>query len=153
MQQLKYPSGMTKLKEVSGRLESLDRYIREFLDSSPNLFWISSRDGKKLHFMSSALREKFGLTWEEVKENPDAWWRIIHPDDKDRVVEAILDRRNKNGEMFRIAYRVIIELEVRWYEAQTFPIHNRSGVVVRIGGMVEDITKFMLSNGKYPGGV
>jgi PAS domain S-box-containing protein len=69
-----------------------------------------------------------------------AWLRYVHPEDADRVHEAVLRTRNTGAE-YHQQYRVIWpDGAVRWLESQGKCQRDGAGKVTRVVGVLADIT-------------
>src|SRR5258708_17915168 len=67
------------------------------------------------------------------------WSDALHPEDRDRVLEAALARQvsGEYDEEFRI---VRPDGSVRWIHDRSFPVRNEAEKVYRIAGIAQDIT-------------
>lgn len=68
------------------------------------------------------------------------WLRFVHPEDTDRVYEAVTRTRKTGGE-YHQQYRVLWpDGSVRWLESQGRSQRNSEGQVTRVVGVLADIT-------------
>lgn len=73
-------------------------YIDEALDESAAIY--------RTRFLSPQIERMLGYPAEAFEEDPDLWWSLVHPDDRDRVHES--DRRHYEiGEPAQSAFRMI----------------------------------------------
>ncbi|MGG6239439.1 PAS domain S-box protein [Nodosilinea sp. AN01ver1] len=68
------------------------------------------------------------------------WLTRVHPDDRDRI--AALAVRELQGEAIDCEYRFLHpDGDLRWLRCQGFPLTDEQGVVLRIVGILDDITE------------
>ncbi len=82
-----------------------------------------------------------GYTAEEYAADPYLWFRMIHPDDRDLVVEHA--ERILAGEVvFPLEHRIVHkDGSIRWVRNMPAPIYDDQGYVVSYDGLVTDITR------------
>jgi PAS domain S-box-containing protein len=120
-----------ELRWKEERFTQLTRSIKE-------VFWIVEPRGPRMHYVSPAYEDIFGLAVESLYKEPLSFLDAIHPDDRQKMVDLIA-KEPKSG--FDLDYRVILpEGEVRWLRTRGFPIENEDGEVHRIAGVTEDVT-------------
>lgn len=88
------------------------------------------------------LARMFGVTPSEASGGPlEAFTRVIHPDDIDRVSKDI-EQVLQNGNSFESEYRVVTaEQPVRWVVARGRVDRDSQGKALRLPGVVVDITQ------------
>ncbi len=81
-----------------------------------------------------------GYTAEEYTADPYLWYRMIHPDDRDMVVDHA--ERILAGEVvFPLEHRIQHKDDsIRWVRNTPAPIYDDQGYVVSYDGLVTDIT-------------
>src|SRR5207244_10289714 len=76
---------------------------------------------------------------DSLYRDPRSFLDAIHPDDRDRVLEAL--KVQETGQRFDHEYRIVRPGgEVRWIRDRGFPVPTDSGRVVKYVGVAEDIT-------------
>jgi PAS domain S-box-containing protein len=104
------------------------------------VFWITSADGSSMIYVSPAYESIWGRTCQSLYEDPSGWVRAIHSDDRDRVSRLFHDKAALGG--FDTEYRVVRpDGAVRWIHDRGFPVRDENGMVYRIAGTAEDITR------------
>lgn len=88
--------------------------------------------------------KSLGFTQEEWIADPELWFRQIHPDDKDRVLEEI-ERYSKRGmednRPFHSEYRLTTRNgEIRWFLDEALDVFDDHGVHLIRQGFMLDIT-------------
>jgi PAS domain S-box-containing protein len=124
----------------AARLEESEQRFREIAEHIQEVFWMSDPEGRRLIYVSPAFETLFGRPPAAALEDPDAALATVHPDDRDRVREAVEAQRR--GERSDIEYRVVRpDGAVRWVRERGFPVHDSSGRVTRVAGITEDVTR------------
>jgi len=90
--------------------------------------------------ISKANERIYGYTAEEFFANPRLWNEVIHPDDRSATQKyQELVRQGKSIQHhFRIIHK---DGSIRWLEAKATPTLNEAGRLIRIDGVVNDITE------------
>jgi len=97
-------------------------------------------DWSELLFVNSAYGDIWGGSIDELEQNPTSFMELVHPDDRERARASM--ERLSNGEPSQLEYRVIPPGEdPRWVQGDSKPIRDGDGNVVRIVGLVRDITE------------
>jgi PAS domain S-box-containing protein len=78
-------------------------------------------DGKTLS-ISPEIEAVLGYTQAEWMADPLIWQKLIHPEDRDRVVEAC-DEANRLGQTFEATYRMIAR------DGRMVTVHDRAVLV------------------------
>lgn len=135
-----------RVRERTAELEATNESLREselrFRQLAENInevFWLSDAGKTAMLYVSPMYQEIWGRSCESLQAKPDAWLESVHPDDRLRVSAAVHTKQvlGQYDEQFRIVRPDGTE---RWIRDRAFPIRTRSGRVVRIVGVAEDIT-------------
>lgn len=111
---------------------------RQLVDNLPQVFWMADPEISKMIYISPAYEKIWGRTCESVYKNPLSWLDGIHPDDRERIRNAIGDRRRpRYTEVFRV---VQPDGSERTAKVRVFPIRDARSRLYRVAGIVEDIT-------------
>jgi PAS domain S-box-containing protein len=82
----------------------------------------------------------FGYTAEEWRDTPDLWARLIHPDDRERVLDA-QRRYMEEGSVFDQEYRTVArDGSVLWVHDVAFVVNDDDGTPLYSQGFLLDIT-------------
>ncbi|GAA0673571.1 PAS domain S-box protein [Natronoarchaeum mannanilyticum] len=120
--------------------ERTQRRLRELAEETDDLLWMYSADWEKLLFVNSAYEDILGGEIDELREDPYKFLDAVHPDDRDRVRDA-MDQAS-SGATTEIEYRVNAdEGYERWVAVQVDPIVGDDGDVERIVGVSHEITE------------
>jgi len=99
---------------------------------------LADQQGSTIHVMG-AIEEILGYSAGEWLERPDAWYRALHPDDRQRVMEE-LEQMNP-GERRELVYRIRRrDGEWRWIR-DTVSLFEDSGGTSYYLGVMTDITR------------
>jgi PAS domain S-box-containing protein len=103
---------ITERKESEDRLREAEEKFRTIVEQNQAIFYTQEIDPEtglsRTNYIAPGNTDLIGYTVEEVLSDPDLWWKIIHPDDRVRVLEA--DRQSnvqQIGEHFSHEYRVV----------------------------------------------
>ncbi|MBP1934705.1 sensor domain-containing diguanylate cyclase [Ammoniphilus resinae] len=145
---------MEKLKAEKAHLQSVTQELTKSKEQLQNIFnhldvaiWSLDVQEQSIH-VSTALEKIYGITREEILENPISLWKeMIHPED--RWVSENLDQQLSSGQPSKAIYRIIRrDGEERWVEDRGVPLADSSGRVRRIDGVVIDITESKMAHDK-----
>ena len=113
--------------------------LTELAAQSNELLWVFSGDWTEIQFVNSRYESLYGRSVESLRANPAEFMTAIHPDDQERVVEAM--QRVSAGESATLEFRLTRpDGEQRWVRAEAQPI-VADGAVDRIVGASRDITE------------
>ncbi|HVB54846.1 MAG TPA: PAS domain-containing protein [Candidatus Acidoferrales bacterium] len=90
---------------------------------------------------SDQLYRNVGLTRDSGPIHPEIFRRMVHPDDRERVV-AEIDEAVARSETIESEFRVILPNgEIRALHRRAVPIRDDSGKAVRLVGVAQDVTE------------
>lgn len=128
--------------------------IRDFLSkladkSDSSVYWLSSADLKKIHYVSPAYDRIWGRPHEMLYAHPELWVTYLHPDDAPKrseagPIERMAARIAELGHCARFEenYRIVRPNgEVRWIVDRGFPIFDDDGICCGVTGVAIDVTK------------
>jgi PAS domain S-box-containing protein len=116
-------------KEAEGRL-------RLVIDTIPQQIWSGTPNGS-LYFFNAQWLSYTGLTQEEAQG--DGWQRILHPDDRARVLKAWRESVVNGTSYEQEARRRGADGQYRWFLARGVPLRDSKGRIVRWYGTNTDI--------------
>jgi len=120
------------LRESEARFRQLAEYIQE-------VFWLTDADLRTVLYVSPAYEALWGQPCAAMYADPLAWTRLIHPEDRERVLQAANTKRALGD--YDEEYRIVRgDGSVRHIRDRAFPIRDRAGRVYRIAGISQDIT-------------
>ncbi len=128
-----------KLKEIA--LRESEKKFHQLADNISDAFWVRSPDLSEVHYVSPAFEKIWGRPVESLRSNPAKWLDFIHAEDRVRVIAGYSLLRDK-GENQDIEYRIVRpDGEIRWVRVRGFPVRDDAGTVIRLAGIVTDITE------------
>ncbi len=130
---------ITEEKKREEQMVKSQSDYKRLVDNSPNIIYRYSLTKGSL-FWSDKVTEILGFTQEELRNNPNIWSDLIHPDDKERV-ETTLTKMVKEKTFDIIEYR-LADKEKQWHfvEDRLLGVFDIDGDTV-IEGIFTDITK------------
>jgi two-component system, LuxR family, sensor kinase FixL len=96
---------------------------------------------KNVLYFDPALKNILGYKDEEVSNRFDDWWRLVHPDDQERVMLAAKAHRDGGVPSFEVPHRMLHkDGSVRWFLCRGAAVEREGGRVTRMIGTDTDIT-------------
>ncbi|MDB5284739.1 MAG: sensory box histidine kinase [Bacteroidota bacterium] len=121
-----------KLEKAANELSQIFNSVEEGLFSMDMV--------RQQYLQVSAGCEKiYGYSIADFFANPRLWYQVVHPEDKTILDKVDMDLHDsKNVEVqFRIIHK---NKSVRWVEVKIIPTLNELRILLRIDGIVKDIT-------------
>jgi len=122
--------------------ETAEQRYRALIDEIPALTYLAWADevGSRV-YVSAQVRSMTGYSQAEWLAEPEVWLRLIHPDDRDRVLSEYR-RCVSTGESFLCEYRAVTRegRQVWWRDEARF-VPDASGQHSYLRGLVVDITE------------
>ena len=126
-------------RETASALKTTAEELQQMAGNIQEIFWSVDAQRKKILYVNQAYEVITGRTCQSLIQNPASYKEMIHPDDRDRVIQK-LDEAPRTGvfdERFRITTP---EGEVRWVWVRGFPVRNPDGTITRLVGTALEIT-------------
>jgi PAS domain S-box-containing protein len=133
---------ITDEKRLESELRSEAVKFKSLAERIPAVVYIEGPGGSDDApiFMSPKYEELFGYTPEERQANPTLWRELLHPDDRDRAIEAAARSYDEGG--FSEDYRMIArDGRVVWVHDETVLIRDEEGTPLFWQGVLYDITE------------
>lgn len=123
-----------------GACTNQEALIRSFAEHSSSLLWIANVRTGVIEYRSSAFERIWGEVVAQAGGVLADLFEHVHPNDLDRVRRAT--RSIESGDCAKMEYRITRSCDgaTRWLRDSLFPIRDRRGKIVRIGGITEDLT-------------
>ncbi|QHS21510.1 EAL domain-containing protein [Virgibacillus sp. MSP4-1] len=123
---------------LAGKMKKNEKNIREIFDNNDITLWTRNLKTGEIT-VSEGNANIYGVTRQEFEQNPQIWFESIHPDDSEVLTDAL--QKQKRGRKTKVVYRIIRpDKQTRWIEDRGTPVFNHAGEVVRVDGVVFDVT-------------
>ncbi len=131
---------ISRLKQAEESLRESQERFRQLAENIREVFWLTEPAKNQMIYISPGYEQVWGQTCQNLYASPRSWLEAIHPDDRERVLEAALTKqvRGQYDEEYRI---VRPDGSIRWIRDRAFPIRDHGGMVYRIAGLAADITE------------
>ncbi|OKH20340.1 diguanylate cyclase [Hydrococcus rivularis NIES-593] len=114
--------------------------LDSILSSIEDVVWSIEPYSLQLLFLNTAVEQVYGRKLAEFIENIELWREVIHPEDKERVEEALNALYSTGRE--ELEYRILLpDGESRWIRVRARLITDEEGTPIRINGITTDITE------------
>jgi PAS domain S-box-containing protein len=120
--------------------EASESTFRSMVEFAPAYFYQASARAPELVYISPQVEVMLGYGVEEWTTDPNLWIKVIHPEDRDRVV-AEFAAGVSGKKPFRSQYRIATKHgDYRWVRDHAALVPNPSGQGMIVQGVVLDIT-------------
>lgn len=127
-------------KQATANLARSERRFRELAEHVKDVFYQYDPGQKKLLYISPSYERIWGRAADELYQDPSAFVKWIHLEDRGLLEEA--RRKQANGEPTDIEYRIVRpDGQVLWIHDQSFPVLNAEGGLEHIVGTARDLTE------------
>lgn len=115
--------------------------LRTLTDQLPVItYTVALRPLPHTTFISPQLETLLGYRREEWLADPDLWMKVLHPDDRARVIQEV-QSKNLSGEPFDVECRhVARDGSVRWFRNTARFQFDEAGRPLQVHGVMLDIT-------------
>jgi PAS domain S-box-containing protein len=116
--------------------------LRQFGEESQDVLWIRDAEKLKLRYLNPAFEKTYGLSREEAlkADKYEGWLDFLLPEDRETTITNV--EKVRAGEHVTYEFRIVRSSDgaVRWLRNTDFPITDREGNVIMIGGIGHDVT-------------
>jgi PAS domain S-box-containing protein len=124
-------------KRGADELRASEERFRELAGNINEVFFVAGPAGEPVEYVSPAYEQIYGQAPETLYRNAHAWLEMVHPEDRRRLRDNL-----KSAVFGDQEYRILTPKgENRWLRSRKFPVRDKTGKVVRMVGLAEDITK------------
>jgi PAS domain S-box-containing protein len=127
-------------QRAEGQLRESESRFRQLAENIHEVFWLRTAD--RFLYVSPAYEEMWGRSREELYADPGAHFEALHPEDRERILEAYSPQRTLSDEVFREQFRIVHpDGNVRWIRTRSFPVRDKAGRIDGRAGIDEDVTE------------
>jgi two-component system, cell cycle sensor histidine kinase and response regulator CckA len=131
----------TERKRAEETLRESEEKFRQLADHITDVFWITSADLKKVHYVSPGYELIWGRSTSSLYSHAEEWVEAILPVERQRVL-AIFATLMGNVPKVSVEYRIARpDGTVRWVLDRGFQVRDAGGSLVRLTGIATDITE------------
>ena len=136
---------VTEQVEAEERVRQAEQRYRTLIERVPAITYLEEVDpadpGRtRVVFVSPQVQQILGYAPEEFQGDPGLAYRIVHAEDRERVL-AEERRTNRTGEAFHLTYRVVArDGSVRWIQTQATSVRDEAGRPRYWHGVALDVT-------------
>lgn len=124
---------------LEDELRQSERLFRQLAENIPGVVWMSDPQKNEIFYVSPMYEEIWQRPVESLYAQATSFLDAIHPDDRDRVKEALDEQWTGD---YDEEYRILLpDGNIRWIHDQAVPVTDDNGVVQRIVGIATDITQ------------
>ena len=129
---------VTEQREAEHALRDSEERFRQLAENVTSVFWMTDIQKGRMIYISPAYETVWGRSMESLYVDPGSWIEAIHPEDRERVIEAF---PRQAIAPYEEEYRITrADGGIRWIHNSTFPVRGADGEVYRVAGLAEDIT-------------
>ena len=126
-------------RREKAELRESEERLRQMAENIGEVFWMSSPQKDRMIYISPAYEAIWNRSCKSVYDRPLSWLESIHPDDRERIRTAALEKQVDG--VYDEEYRIVrSDGGIRWIRDRAFPVRNELGEVYRIAGVATDIT-------------
>lgn len=123
---------------LEAELRDSEQLFRTLAEHIPEVVWMSDPQKDEIFYVNPMYEEIWQRPVETLYADATSFLEAIHPDDRDRVTDAL--NAQPTG-AYEEEYRIQLpDGELRWIHDQAVPVTTDDGTVQRIVGIATDIT-------------
>ncbi|PSL25844.1 PAS domain-containing sensor histidine kinase [Chitinophaga ginsengisoli] len=131
---------VSNIRNTERALVKANIELRKLFDVMEDVFFSINVEDQRVLQMSPSCGKLYGYSMEEFFEDPDLWFELILDEDKEVVLEN--NKRLSRGEGSQVEYRIRRkDGELRWVEMRITPTLGPDGLLLRLDGIINDVTK------------
>lgn len=129
-------------QRLVNELRASESRLRGVVEAVPNIIYTASVPDLRFTMVSPAVEKVLGLTPDECIEDPSAWQRYLHEDDRERVGRELREAMREQRE-FSIEFRVWHKdgVTLRWVLSRGSWRRDGIGRIKELIGTTTDITE------------
>ncbi|NOQ17871.1 MAG: PAS domain S-box protein [Dehalococcoidales bacterium] len=143
----KYASGLlsdiTERKQAEEETKRLKEKYESVIKHTPDTLYSGLPDETcTMTFISERYREWTGYSPQEFYQDPWAWPKTVHPEDRERELKTYIESCQKKR-AYLSEYLIVHKDtgQVRWVRDHGVPVTDEKGTLILIDGIITDITE------------
>jgi two-component system CheB/CheR fusion protein len=133
-------SDITLLVNAEEKLQKSEQRYQLATEASDNGIWDWYTDSEQV-FYSNQWKAQLGYKPQELENNFSTWENLLHPDDKERMLQNVEDFLQNPSNFFMHQFRMLHkDGTYRWIQNRASAVLDDQGKVVRMFGAHKDIT-------------
>jgi PAS domain S-box-containing protein len=134
-------------ESLEDRVERAEAMYRSLVESLPGITYAEALDDGRTLSISPQIVNMLGYTEGEWMSDSLLWVQLMHPDDRDRVVESCRVA-NETGQPWRDEYRMIARGgRIVWVRDQAMLVQGSQGQPLCWQGIMWDVTAEKAASG------
>ncbi len=126
-------------KRVTEQLHESEESYQTLVEQLPAITYRWSVSDRNTGYISPQLESLLGYTPEEWLSDPDLWWKVVHPDDRQWVIDAMIEK-DETGKDLDITHRLVArDGRVLWFQNQSRTVFGE-GKPRATHGLMLDVT-------------
>ncbi|HEY9619542.1 MAG TPA: PAS domain-containing protein, partial [Crinalium sp.] len=127
-------------KKIEEALRQSQGQLNSILNSLEDVVWsVAAQTGEILYYSPNA-EDLYGRPASDFFGDLNLWFKVVHPDDRDRAVAACEAMRETGSQ--DVEYRIVRpDGEVRWVRDRARLICDAEGIPLRVDTIITDFTK------------
>ncbi|WP_338449426.1 diguanylate cyclase [Niallia oryzisoli] len=131
---------ITEQKNLELKLIENEKQMKSVTDRLHVGIWSYDVRQNRYTLCSKGIEEMYGVAQQEFLEKNTTWFKYIHQEDLFYVLADF--KRSMNGDEMTFKHRIIdANGNVKWLHHQVLPYQDADGTVIRLDGIIGDITK------------
>ena len=131
---------ITERMTYESELREAEERYRTIIEAIPGVPWTETVDAitgeSRMVYIGPQVERLFGWTAEELLAEPDHFQRMLHPDDRDRVLSYTDRVERAGGPAWQVRFRSVVkDGSVRTFQSHAAPRHDDDGRIVAWHGL------------------
>jgi two-component system cell cycle sensor histidine kinase/response regulator CckA len=132
---------ITERKRAENALRESNEKFLQLVENLTDAFWVRSPDMREVHYISPGFERIWGRSVESLYAHPERWPDYILPEDRERVLGTFAKFAGDSPRL-DLEYRIVRpDGGVRWVHLRASQVRDAAGKLIRLTGIVSDITE------------
>ena len=139
---------ITDRKRAENALRESNEKFEQLADNISDMFWVCSPDMNKILYLSPAFERIWGRSVAALYADPAQWRDFVLPEDRERTQLAFAALAGETRSL-EVEYRIVRpDGEIRWVQVRGFQVRDVADKLIRLAGIVTDVTGRKLAETK-----